>query len=161
MRLTQPLAAVVIALSFGGCASPPPATQAKAPVPSTSSPSKPTLTADEVAAVTADKVVISFPDGSSTLTPAANAQLDLAARLFRDASPVVMFTSGHSDPSGDEYTNLLLSARRAAVVKQGLVARGIPANKLLLQALGQSEPVDKSDPLSSENRRVVITWRLS
>ena len=87
-------------------------------------------------------------------------QLDLAARLFRDASPTVMFVSGHSDTLGDEYGNVLLSAQRAQAVKQALVARGIPAGKLLLQALGTSEPINSANPASPENRSVVITWRL-
>jgi OOP family OmpA-OmpF porin len=94
------------------------------------------------------------------LTPEANKQLDLAARLFRDANPVVMFTTGYTDQSGDEYSNVILSARRAEAVKRGLVARGIPANRLLIQALGESDPANTADPLAAENRRVTITWRL-
>ena len=114
----------------------------------------------EVAAVADNKVAIAFPAGGATIRPEDAAQLDLAARLFRDASPTVMFVSGHSDTRGDEYNNVVLSAQRAQAVKQALVARGIPANKLLLQALGTSEPIDNADPASPENRAVVITWRL-
>ncbi len=121
--------------------------------------SKPSL-GQEVAAVADNKVEVIFPEGGATLTPQANEQLDLAARLFRDANPVVMFTTGYSDPSGDEYNNLLLSARRAQAVKRGLVARGIPANRLLIQALGESELANSADPRAAENRRVIITWRL-
>ena len=101
-----------------------------------------------------------FPQGGTRLTPEANKQLDTAARLFRDANPVLMFTTGYADKSGDEYANLLLSARRAQVVKKALVARGLPAARLLLQALGASDPADSSDPTAPTNRRVVVTWRL-
>jgi OOP family OmpA-OmpF porin len=101
-----------------------------------------------------------FPRGGDTLTPEANKQLDLAARLFRDANPVVMFTTGYTDQSGDEFANLVLSGRRAEAVKRGLVARGIPANRLLIQAMGESEPDNSTDPQAAENRRVTITWRL-
>ncbi len=114
----------------------------------------------EVAAVADNKVVISFTEGGATIRADDARQLDLAARLFRDASPTVMFVAGHSDTVGDEYGNVLLSAQRAQVVKQALVARGIPASKLLLQALGTSEPIDGANPASPENRSVVITWRL-
>jgi OOP family OmpA-OmpF porin len=136
-------------------------TAAGAPTTAAAAPAKPALPADEAAAAAADKVVIVFPEGSTSLSAAADQQLDVAARLFRDASPVVMFTSGYADPKGSEFNNLLLSARRAEVVKQALVARGIPSDKLLLQAFGQSAPANNSDPLAAENRRVVITWRLS
>ena len=114
----------------------------------------------EVKAVTNDKIEIVFPNGGAHLTPAAEKQLDIAARLFRDANPVLMFTTGYADNRGDEYANLLLSARRAQVVKKALVARGIPADRLLLQALGASDPANSSDPNAQENRRVVVTWRL-
>jgi OOP family OmpA-OmpF porin len=120
---------------------------------------KPTV-GQEVAAVAQNHVEVLFPDGGATITPAADKQLDLAARLFRDANPVLMFTTGHSDRSGDEYRNLLLSARRAEAVKRALVARGIPADRLLVQALGESELANTSDPDAAENRRVTITWRL-
>lgn len=109
---------------------------------------------------TKDQIEISFPSGGTSLTPEADRKLDYAARLFRDANPVLMFTSGHADMSGDEYANLILSARRAAVVKKALVARGIPADRLLLQALGTSEPANSSGPNDPANRRVVVTWRL-
>ena len=120
---------------------------------------KPTA-GQEVGVVVNDKIQIAFPDGGATITPAAAKQLDLAARLFRDANPVLMFTSGYADNTGDEYTNLLLSARRAQAVKEGLVARGIPADRLLLQAFGTSDPADPADPSAAANRRVVVTWRL-
>jgi len=115
----------------------------------------------QIAAIVADnKAVITFPQDSITLTADANRKLDLAARLFRDANPVVMFASGYSDGSGEEYSNLLLSARRAKAIKLGLMARGIPANRLLIQAFGQSVLANPADPLGTENRRVVITWNL-
>jgi OOP family OmpA-OmpF porin len=122
-------------------------------------PAKPT-NADEAAVIAANEVEIFFPQGASALSPEANKKLDLAARLYRDAHPVTMFTTGHADGSGDEYHNLLLSAQRAEEVKRGLVARGIPANLLLVQALGESELSNAADPLAAENRRVTITWRL-
>jgi outer membrane protein OmpA-like peptidoglycan-associated protein len=123
------------------------------------SPSKPSV-GQEVAAVADNKVRVLFGEGSATLTPEANKQLDLAARLFRDANPVLMFSTGHTDKTGDEYANLLLSARRAEAVKRALVARGIPADRLLVQALGESELADSDTPTAPENRSVTITWRL-
>ena len=119
------------------------------------------LTSDQVAAAVADnKITVTFPESGATLTPDANKQLDVAARLYRDASPVAMFTAGYTDRGGDEFGNLLLSAERARAVKGGLVARGIPAERLLIQAFGSSELANSSDPKAPENRRVVVTWRL-
>jgi OOP family OmpA-OmpF porin len=131
------------------------ATQAAAPPLAT----KPTV-GQEASAVANNHVDIDFPEGGATLTQEANRKLDLAARLFRDANPVAMFTTGHTDRRGDEYANVLLSARRAEAVKKALVARGIPADRLLIQALGETDLANSSDPYSAENRRVTITWRL-
>lgn len=111
------------------------------------------LLALTAAAPNDNQLIITFSAGSSALTPLANSQLDLAARLYRDAHPHVMFASGHTDASGDEFGNVLLSARRSHAVQQALVARGVPASRLLMRAFGASEPVD------GEARRVVVTWR--
>ncbi len=135
------------------------ATAGVTPAPAPAADNKPTL-GEEASAVLGNKVDITFPTGGATLTPEAQKQLDVAARLYRDAHPVLMFTSGYTDRTGDEYQNVLLSAKRAEAVKRALVARGIPADRLLIQALGESELADTSDPDNAQNRRVVITWRL-
>lgn len=152
-----------IALLLAACAAPQPgpnlaAASVQAP-PDTKLATSPSA-GQEVKAVANDQIAIVFPHGGASLDKDANQKLDVAARLFRDANPVLMFTTGHSDNTGDEYANLLLSARRAQVVKKALVARGIPADRLLLRADGASDPVDASDPGAVDNRRVVVTWRL-
>ncbi len=111
------------------------------------------LLALTAAAPNDNQLVVVFASGSSALTPLANSQLDLAAQLYKDAHPHVMFSTGHTDASGNDYGNVLLSARRSHAVQQALVARGVPASRLLMRAFGSSEPVD------GESRRVVVTWR--
>ena len=156
-QVTRASAGVLTGL-LAACAAPatrPDAGAGPAPTAST----RPTV-GQEIAAVADNKIVVTFPSGGAALTADANKQLDLAARLYRDANPVAMFTAGYTDRSGDEFGNLLLSAQRARAVKGGLVARGIPADRLLIQAFGSSELANSSDPLAPENRRVVVTWRL-
>lgn len=102
-----------------------------------------------------ERLVIDFNTAGATLSPAAKAQLDGAARLYRDAQPEVMIVSGHTDKVGAEYPNLLLSARRADVVKRALVARGVPTSRLQIIAMGEAEPVPTIPP----SRSVVVTWR--
>ncbi len=106
-----------------------------------------------------NRLVIAFASGSHALSPVARAQLDLAAGLYRDAHPHVMFAAGHSDATGGEFGNLMLSARRGMVVKQALMARDVPADRLLVRALGASELADPGDPAGAGNRRAVVTWR--
>ncbi len=49
---------------------------------------------------------------------------------------------------------------RAWTVKQALVARGIPPDRVMIQALGASDPANAADPRAPENRRVLIKWRI-
>jgi outer membrane protein OmpA-like peptidoglycan-associated protein len=102
-----------------------------------------------------ESLTISFSDASTTLSPDAQSQLDGAARLYRDAGPEVMIVSGHTDRSGAEFQNILLSARRAEKVKQALVDRGVPSDKLQIVAIGEAEPVPGVQP----SRSAVVTWR--
>jgi OOP family OmpA-OmpF porin len=106
-----------------------------------------------------ERLIFGFGYASGELSPQAEGMLDQAGRLYRDGNPTMMTVSGHADATGDEYLNLILSARRAGAVKRGLVARGIPANKLELQAFGSSPPLVVPDPNSPENRAAVVTWR--
>lgn len=113
----------------------------------------PTVIAD--ARPSDESLTIEFAPGAGTLSRAAHAQLDGAARLYRDARPEVMIVAGHTDKAGPEFPNLLLSARRADAVKRALVDRGVPAERLQLIAYGEAEPT----PSLVASRAVVVTWR--
>ncbi len=134
-------------------APPPAATQ---PAPATTAAAQPTAP------------VLHFDHGSATIRSTDQAQLDAAARLFREGNPFVMVVMGETDTTGDPRANLLLSERRANAVAQGLIARGIPASRLQVLAKGQSEIAaasgesGSSSPASSDDdRRVEITWRVT
>lgn len=103
----------------------------------------------------AESLTIKFAAGTAALSPDALAQLDGAGRLYRDAHPEVMLVAGHTDKTGQEYANLLLSARRADSVKRALIDRGVPAQRLQLIAYGEAEPA----PPVTASRTVVVTWR--
>ena len=106
-----------------------------------------------------DKLVILFPEGSASLGARADATLDQASHLYRAGNPIVMVVTGSADTSGDPAQNLTLSERRARVVLNGLVSRGIPVAKLQLLAAGATEPSGDGGPADPDNRRAVITWR--
>lgn len=108
-----------------------------------------------------EDITILFATGSASVSREERAELDAAARLFRDGNPVVMILTGSADTVGDAATNLDLSIARARSVADGLVARGIPANRLQVLGQGNSElPLTTADEVpSAENRSVRITWR--
>jgi outer membrane protein OmpA-like peptidoglycan-associated protein len=148
LRGLKPLFIIMpLAAALGACSQPP----SQATTASAYSTGKPSTTPSDLQ--------LYFDTGSSALSADSNQQLDQAARLYREGNPLVMFVAGHSDQDGAEYPNLVLSGERAQITKQALVARGIPADRLQLQALGSSLPTDPAAPMPDNNRRVVITWR--
>jgi outer membrane protein OmpA-like peptidoglycan-associated protein len=72
-----------------------------------------------------------------------------------------MIVTGSADTVGAAAANLRLSQLRANNVLQGLVSRGIPAERFQLVAKGQTDLVVPTPPDTSEerNRRAEITWR--
>ena len=109
------------------------------------------------------KLVLLFHTGQKSLDAENEAVLDKAARLYREARPVIMIVSGGSDSVGQPVANLLLSNQRAFAVAKGLVARGIPAERTQVLAKGETNPAVKTGDgvAEAQNRRVEITWSVT
>jgi outer membrane protein OmpA-like peptidoglycan-associated protein len=150
-------ATICLSIALGACAStgPAPALPAASaqlpPAPAAS----PAAASAASSAASKESLKISFVSASASLSPEALAQLDGAARLYRDAQPTIMIVSGQADRQGEEFSNLLLSARRANIVRKALVDRGVPAARLQMIALGDTEATTNLSP----SRAVVVTWR--
>ena len=63
---------------------------------------------------------------------------------------------GHTDSSGREEYNLLLSYRRAKAAEKILVESGISHNRLVTRALGEQEPLQDQPARSEKNRRASV-----
>ncbi|MEQ9122625.1 MAG: OmpA family protein [Alphaproteobacteria bacterium] len=102
-----------------------------------------------------------FQTGSAAVGRDGGDTLDRAARLFRDGNPIVMIVSGVADTVGSPDRNLDLSLRRAHTVANGQEARAIPAQRLQVVGLGNSELVVRTadEAPNQDNRVVIITWR--
>ena len=108
-----------------------------------------------------DSLVLYFNSGSASVRPDDEKLLDQASRLYRDGKPLVMIVSGATDSTGNPVANLRLSQVRANNVVQGLVARGIPAERFQVLAKGETAPaVAAGDGVAEQgNRRAEITWK--
>ena len=58
---------------------------------------------------------------------------------------------GHTDSSGDPAKNLTLSQERAAAVKNYLIGKNIPTDRLSVEGLGSNKPV--ADNTRAEGRK--------
>jgi outer membrane protein OmpA-like peptidoglycan-associated protein len=80
-----------------------------------------------------------------------------------DRHPAWMLAiNGHTDNVGGDQSNLDLSRRRAAAVKDALVTRhGIAADRLTTAGMGRSQPKDTNETLEgrAQNRRVELVRR--
>jgi outer membrane protein OmpA-like peptidoglycan-associated protein len=106
-------------------------------------------------------LVVYFDSGSTTIRKEDKAVLDHASRAYNEGKPIVMILTGTADRTGDAQVNLEISQRRAQAVLQGLLARGIPADRFQVLAKGETELPVPTNPGVAElqNRRVEITWR--
>ncbi len=168
MKLLHLSVPMIIALTLTACASGKSNEQSQAaaapsaPAAAVAPPAQPQQVAAAPAkAPSPEALYVYFDAGSAKLGPEAAATADTGARLYREGHPTVMLVVGHTDATGKELDNLVLSARRAAAVKEALVGRGIPASILQIQAKGQSDlavpaSADRPEP---QDRRVVVTWR--
>ncbi len=104
-------------------------------------------------------LTVYFDYDKATLTSQANALIrEAAARaLENDIENVVV--SGNTDTSGSSAYNQALSERRARVVRDALVANGVSADRIRMDAFGESNlasptPDGVREPL---NRRTDVT----
>jgi outer membrane protein OmpA-like peptidoglycan-associated protein len=102
---------------------------------------------------------IEFEHNSDRLTATSQQVLTaLAEALKRPELGSNRFAiAGHTDGRGSDHYNQQLSERRAAAVKDYLVRTGgIEEARLVAIGFGKSKPLNASDPLGAENRRVEI-----
>ncbi len=99
-----------------------------------------------------------FDTDSSDLSATALATLDKqAAWLNRYSNYQHILIEGHSDERGTREYNIALGARRANVVLNYLISKGVAANRLTMKSFGKERPVALCDDIScwSQNRRAV------
>jgi outer membrane protein OmpA-like peptidoglycan-associated protein len=99
-----------------------------------------------------------FDTAKATLKPASRPSILAAAALLKKYPTLVLEVQGHTDSVGSDEANLDLSDRRAASVKQALIAEGIEAKRLESKGYGEAIPVasNESDEGRAKNRRVML-----
>jgi outer membrane protein OmpA-like peptidoglycan-associated protein len=84
--------------------------------------------------------------------------LDWIAELLLKHPKLTARIEGHTDSKGREETNLELSQQRADAVKQALIDRGVPAERVVTEGIGAARPIADNATSAGrrENRRVEI-----
>ena len=96
-----------------------------------------------------------FNSGKWEVKDDSFAELARLILLLNDVPSLKIEISGHTDNTGAESFNELLSQRRADAVVNYLLERGIEKNRLSAKGYGQSKPVDSNDSVEgrASNRR--------
>lgn len=91
-----------------------------------------------------------FATGKSTIQTESFEMLDKLVDYLNRKEKVRIRLEGHTDNVGSETSNLHLSERRAEAVKNYLISKGIPNDRLSSKGLGASKPI--ADNATSEGR---------
>ncbi len=98
-----------------------------------------------------------FQTDSSELTDQSRATLDKQAQWLSNYNRYSFTVEGHADERGTREYNIALGARRAETVREYLISRGIPAQRMRTISYGKERPVALCNDIScwSQNRRAV------
>jgi peptidoglycan-associated lipoprotein len=98
-----------------------------------------------------------FDTDSTDLSQQARATLDKQAQWLGHYERYAFTIEGHADERGTREYNIALGARRAQTVRDYLISRGVPAQRMRTISYGKERPVAVCDDIScwSQNRRAV------
>jgi len=94
---------------------------------------------------TGEKITVAadalFDFNKAVLRPEGKAKLDELVAKAKEIKLEVILAVGHTDRIGSDSYNQKLSEKRAAAVKEYLVAKGIEANRVYTEGKGEKQPV--------------------
>ena len=99
-----------------------------------------------------------FDFDKSTLKPEGRRKLDELASRIASMQLEVVVATGHTDWTGTDAYNQKLSERRARAVKNYLMEKGLPADRIFTDGKGEKQPVasNKTREGRAKNRRVEV-----
>lgn len=108
-----------------------------------------------------DSRTLQFDLDRAELLPGAEQTLSPVVDYLRDFPEVSVTVAGHTCWLGTEMHNQTLSENRAQAVADYLISQGVEADRLVVEAYGESRPIatNQTDEGRQRNRRVEIVQR--
>lgn len=99
-----------------------------------------------------------FSTGQAQLKPGSARNIDKLADVLQSYPQRNVLIEGFTDSTGSEATNLALSQRRSAAVREALIDKGVNPSRISTRGYGESYPVAGNTSASGRqlNRRVEI-----
>lgn len=112
---------------------------------------------EEAPLATGTLIYFPFASTSQIRDPAVEAYLRQVAAAIGDSGQRIRLT-GHTDDIGEEAANMRLGRQRAIVIRDYLVSIGVPASKIIVQSLGETQPVasNATERGRAQNRRTEL-----
>jgi len=101
---------------------------------------------------------VSFDYDSAKIKPAFRTTLNKLAEIMNKYNRTIVFVVGHTDNTGSESYNQMLSERRASSVVSYLIDQGVNPDRLYAEGRGETAPRATNETASGRqlNRRVEI-----
>ena len=101
---------------------------------------------------------ILFDVNKATLKPGATANVEKISAILNQYPSYNISVEGHTDATGSDAYNQQLSERRAASVREALIAGGVSAERITSKGFGKTQPVASNDTPAGrqQNRRVEV-----
>jgi len=105
-----------------------------------------------------DAKSIQYKTGSDVIQTKSYPVLDDIVAFMKQYPQTKWEIEGHTDDVGKDATNLALSDRRAASVKNYFISKGISADRLTSHGYGETRPIadNKTAAGRAQNRRTEI-----
>ncbi|NWN91235.1 OmpA family protein [Marinobacter adhaerens] len=102
---------------------------------------------------------ITFELNQTSIRPGFTSTLESVALVLKEFKKTTIQIEGHTDSSGAESYNQLLSERRAGTVRDFLLNQGIEPKRTRAVGYGERYPIASNDTSSGreQNRRVELT----
>ena len=99
-----------------------------------------------------------FESVDTEITSNSKKVLNTIIRIFKQDAKYKLSIEGHTDSVGDDKLNIALSNKRAKIVKDYLIKKGIAKNRLVTSGFGEQKPIadNKTEQGKAKNRRVEL-----
>lgn len=111
--------------------------------------------------VPAEKFILFFETGSTTLVPQSLPLINTIAEVIKRRDALSIAISGHTDAAGSNQLNDRLAHERAVMIQKLLLLRGVSADRLSVSSHGKGNPLVPTPEGVAEpkNRRVEVIVR--
>nr|WP_315424439.1 OmpA family protein [uncultured Pedobacter sp.] len=101
---------------------------------------------------------INFDTDKSSIKPEGEAAVEEINKVLSADMSLKIAINGHTDNTGNEEKNLILSKERAAAVRSALIKKGIAAERLISNGYGSKKPLvaNTTEENKAKNRRVEL-----